>query len=134
MAARQTPPRPGVVAADPAQVIGIEETHLGAVGHYRVIHIPVDRHPVGPATYHLAVRRVGIGHRHTDRVLLGLGQLVGANEADHVVLPLVARWVALVAYLIDHVVQIVDRVHHRPHVGLLERRHGRDLKRLRLYP
>jgi len=58
-------------------------------------------------------------------MLLRLAPLVAVDEVDHVVLPPGRRRVVLVRDFVEHVVQIVHRVHDLAHVGLLDGGHGR---------
>src|SRR6185295_20010878 len=99
--------------------------------------VAVHRYPVGSAIQHIGVgapRNGRVRNRHTDRMPLRLGRLIGPDKVDHVVLPRIARRVAFVAYLENHVVQVVDCIDNCLDVSVLQGGHCRNRKRLCLCP
>ncbi len=111
------------VAADAPEVVGVGDDHLRAVGGWRIVAIAalgIRRDPVGRAVEQRLVAAALVLERHAHRVLLRFLRLVLLDEADHAVLPLGRARVVLVGDLVEHVVEIVDRVDDLADVGLLQ--------------
>lgn len=128
-------PHPAGRHARAAFVVRIREDDLPAVRGRWVgrVAILAGRHPVRRAGEQVLVPPAVVG-RDPHRMLLGFRRLVAFHVLGHVSLPGARCCVALVADLVEHVVEVVHGIDDPAYVGLLEACDRGDLQRLRLLP